>query len=126
MLIPVAEYLPDQPAFMGGAGEALNVLPAVRSYRPFPSFSAYSTTPLSARAQGAFYTRASDGTAKQFAGDATRLYQLSGAAWADASRLSGGAYACAADDVWDFVQFGGLAIAVNGTDAPQKFVLDSA
>ena len=126
MMIPIAEYLPDLPAFQGGAGEALNVFASSRSYRPFPALAAYSTVPLMARAQGAVYTRASDGTARQFAGDATKLYLLSATAWSDASRLAGGAYATAADDFWDFAQFGSLVIAVNGTDAPQKFNVDSA
>ena len=91
MLMAIAEFLPDLPAFNGGAGEALNVFASSRSYRPFPALSAFSTTPLSARAQGAFYTRASDGTARQFAGDATRLYLLSATAWGNVSRLAGGA-----------------------------------
>jgi hypothetical protein len=123
MLMPIAEYLPDLPAYQGGAGEALNVFASSRSYRPFPALAAYSTTPLSGRAQGAFYTRASDGTARQFAGDATKLYLLTSTAWGN---VSGGAYACAADDFWDFAQFGPLAIAVDGADTPQKLNVDSA
>jgi len=126
MLMPVAEFLPDLPAFNGGAGEALNVFASSRSYRPFPALSAFSTTPLSARAQGAFYTRASDGTARQFAGDATKLYLLSSTAWGNVSRLAGGGYAATSDDFWDFAQFGANCIAVNGTDDPQKFNVDGA
>ena len=44
-MIPVAEFLPDLPAYQGGAGEALNVIASSRSYRPFPALVAYSTTP---------------------------------------------------------------------------------
>lgn len=126
--IPIAEWQPDQPDLYGGAGEMKNVLPALQSARPLPAFSAYSTTPLTARAQGAFYcqdeTTAHNGV--QVAGDATKLYLLTGTAWADASRLAGGAYSTGADDRWDFDQFGSIVIAVNGTDAPQKLDVSSS
>lgn len=123
--VPVRDWTPDLSDFQGGAGEALNVIPGSRSYRPLKAFSAYSTTPLTARAQGAAYFRDTNGNAKMYAGDATKLYLLSTAAWVDASRTSGGAYATSADDAWDFAQFGTLAIACNGTDTPQKITIDS-
>ena len=156
---------------------------------------------LTARAQGAAWFRGNDGTTKMFAGDATRLYLLSGAAWNDVTRLgstkaitainkanpggvavtahgliagdsifisgvvgmtqvnnlrfsvvsvldannftinvnttgystyvSGGTiqkvlvYAPGGDGTWRFAQFGALAIAVNGVDAPQSFDLSA-
>lgn len=126
MIIPPAEWLPDQPALNGGAGEALNVIPGPRSYRPFPAFSSYTTTPLTARCQGAAYARRTDLSACNVAGDATKLYLLSTLAWGNATRLVGGAYACGLEDAWDFAQFGPLFIAVDGTDAPQKFTIDSS
>lgn len=131
MLIPVAQYTPDQPAFQAGSSNIINVIPNVGpngapSYRPFPAYGAATTTPLTARCQGAFYVRDSGGAARQFAGDATKLYQLVTTTWTDASRLAGGAYATAADDQWDYVQFGSLLVAVNGTDVPQKFTIDSS
>ena len=58
-----------------------------------------------------------------FAGDASKLYLLSGSTWNDVSRTSGGPYAPGGDNLWRFTQFGTLAIAVNGVDAPQKFDL---
>lgn len=121
-LIPPAEYLPDQPIFNGGAGEALNVTPDSRSYRPLQSLAAYSTTPLTARAQGAAYFR-DESTAHlpvQVAGDATKLYLLVATVWTDASRLAGGAYTTGGDFEWVFAQFTNIAIAVNGADDPQK------
>lgn len=127
MLIPVAEYLPDQPIYQGGAGEALNVVPDARSYRPLPALAAFSTTPLSARCQGAAYFR-DESTAHlpvQVAGDETKLYLLVGTIWTDASRLVGGVYVTAADDKWFFSQFTTIVVAVNGTDAPQKLDVSS-
>ena len=121
----IGEWTPDISDFEGGGGEALNVIPGSRSYRPLKAFSAYSTSPLTARCQGAAYFRDTNGNAKMYAGDATKLYLLSSAAWVDASRTSGGAYAVSADDQVDFAQYGTLAISCNGTDTPQKITIDS-
>ena len=123
---PVSDWTPDLSDFEGGSGEALNVIPGSRSYKPLKAFAAVSTTPLGARCQGAAYFRKTSGDALPLAGDATRLYQLSVATWTDASRTSGGAYSTSADDQWDFAQFGTLAIACNGADTPQKFTIDSS
>jgi hypothetical protein len=120
--IPFAEWRPDMPDLGQWAREALNVVPSEESYTPFQSLAA-ATNALSARAQGAAWFRCPDGTQKMFAGDATKLYLLSGSTWNDASRLSDGAYATGGDNSWRFEQFGPLAIAVNGVDAPQKFDL---
>jgi hypothetical protein len=74
---------------------------------------------------GAIFARKSDGSGAIFAGDATKLYRLSGATFSDVSRLAGGAYATPADGGWDFVQFGAYIYAFNGIDAPQQFNIDS-
>jgi hypothetical protein len=121
-LIPFAEWRPDMPALSPWAREATNVVSAEESYRPLNSLQSVSNA-LAARAQGAAWFRGTGGAARMFAGDASKLYLLAGATWGDASRLSGGAYATPSDGAWRFTQFGALAIAVNGIDAPQKFDL---
>ncbi|HEY6983868.1 hypothetical protein [Reyranella sp.] len=120
--IPFAEWRPDMPDLGQWAREALNVVPAEESYTPFNAL-ATATNALGARAQGAAWFRCPDGTQKMFAGDATKLYRLDGSTWNDASRTAGGAYAPGGDGTWRFEQFGPLAVAVNGVDAPQKFDL---
>lgn len=125
MQIPVGAYTPDQPALENqGALEAKNVIPAAKSYRPFPAFSAV-TSALTARAQGWFSCRDTAGNIHNFAGDATKLYKLSsdGLTWDDVSRTAGGAYATDSSGGWSFTQFNDFVIAVNGVDAPQKFEL---
>jgi hypothetical protein len=124
--LPVGAWMPDQPDYANpGSITALNVIPAAASYRPFPSLLSV-TGALTARAQGGFYAKRSDGTPVIFAGDATKLYRLSGTTWSDVSRTVGGAYTCPADGYWQFVQFGPLVIAVNGgPDAAQKFNIES-
>jgi hypothetical protein len=121
-LIPFAEWRPDMPALGQWARETTNVVSAEESYVPFNALAGVSTA-LTARAQGGAWFRGTSGAVKMFAGDATKLYLLSGTTWNDVSRTSGGAYTLGGDGSWRFVQFGSLAIAVNGIDSPQKFDL---
>jgi len=121
-LIPFAEWRPDMPALGPWAREALNVVPAEESYRPLNDLAGVSSA-LASRAQGAAWFRGTNNSTKMFSGDATKLYLLSNATWNDASRTSGGPYTLGGDGSWQFTQFGTLAIAVNGIDAPQKFDL---
>src|SRR5690242_3806029 len=86
-MIPFAEWRPDMPALGQWAREARNVVPAEESYRPLNALLGV-TSALTSRAQGAAWYRATDATTtKMFAGDATKLYLLSNAAWNDVSRL---------------------------------------
>lgn len=119
-MTPFGEYRPDLPALGGHAQVARNVIPGPAGYRPFRSVVT-KTGALPARAQGAF---ASAGTVVNFCGDAAALYRLASGTWSDVSRDGG--YATAADGLWRFAQFGALVIAVNGSDAPQKWQLGSA
>jgi hypothetical protein len=122
--IPIGPWSPDLPDLENpGSLEALNVIPAAKSYRPLPSFASVSNA-LTARAQGAIFVRKSDGTGTIFGGDATKLYQLSMGTFSDVSRISGGAYSCPAEGIWSLVQFGSLIYAFNGIDAPQQLNMD--
>jgi hypothetical protein len=124
-MIPVGPWAPDTPELENaGSSEALNVIPAARSYRPFPSFASISDA-LNSRAQGAIFVRKADASGIVFAGNATKLYQLSQTTFSDVSRTSGGAYACPADGRWSFVQFGSNILAFNGADAPQTFAIET-
>lgn len=125
-MIGVAPFTPDRPAFNGGTTEALNVIAARGSYRPFPAFQAFSTAALTARAQGGFFARNPDGTGSLFAGDATKLYLVAAGSATDVSRLAGGAYATPPDGRWVFLQFGSIIIALNGIDVPQAYTLGSS
>lgn len=118
------EWRPDAPDLSDTAREALNVIPEKEGYRPFKAL-ATTTGALTARAQGASWFRAPNGTTKNFAGDATKLYLQNASAWGDVSRSTGGAYATGADNNWRFAQFKGLAYATNGVDDLQSFDLNS-
>lgn len=121
-MIPFGEYLPDLPPLENkGATTAKNVLPGGNSYKPFPSLSEQSDA-LDAYCQGAVSGRDVDGNSYNFAGDGTKLYQLSAGSWSD---VSGSTYAVDDLENWEFEQFGSDIIAVNIADYPQKFTMGS-
>ncbi len=120
-LIPFGSWTPDQPKLGAGAIEALNVIPGARSFKPFPSYGAFSLTPLTARCQGAGAFRSDAGALGVYAGDATKLYRLVGTAWTDSSKIGG--YATDAAGRWNSVSFGALSIWTNGVDAIQKITI---
>lgn len=124
--MPAAEWLPDLPAHDNpGATEALNVLPrTVRSYGPLGGLTAYSTTALGARCQGAFSGRSLAGVVTSFAGDATKLYRLVGAAFQNVSAGGFAPYTIAADEHWRFCQMGERVIATDLANPPQSWTLD--
>ncbi|QEX23776.1 hypothetical protein FRZ61_37150 [Hypericibacter adhaerens] len=123
-MIPVGEFLPDGSAFEGaGAAEALNVIPAARSYRSLRSLVASGAPASTSRIQGGTTLRSTDLTVKSFCGDATKLHGFDGSTWSDYSRTSGGAYNTPTQGQWRFAQFGDACLAVNGSDAVQSIVM---
>lgn len=118
------QWAPDSPDYESQTDtEALNVIPAASSYRPFQALATVSNS-LNARAQGAFFARDLTGAGVIFAGDATKLYTLSSGVWTDVSK--GGGYSTASTAQWQFCQFINDVIAVNGTDPPQVFTLGTS
>jgi hypothetical protein len=124
MYIEFPEYTPDLPDFQNpGTPRVKNVIPAGNSYQPFPAAVVYSNA-LTARCQGAVSTKDSSGNTVNFAGDATKLYKMTTASYADVS-LAGG-YTTATDDNWHFTRFNNFLIATNFADNPQKWTLGSS
>lgn len=125
MKLPMAEWLPDQPSIDSpGSANILNVLPIARGYRPFKDISV-ETGALTARCQGADGFRSvNDGTVVNFAGDVSKLYSLSSAAWSDVS-VAGG-YTVSAMDYWRFAQFGDRILASQIGDPVQYWDVGSS
>jgi hypothetical protein len=124
MYAPFSEWTPDQ-AVLGqtGASVALNVVPhEARSYAPFSGLTTI-TDALSARCQGAYAVRQSSGVVRIFAGDATKLYQIIGAAWED---VSGATYTTDAQAIWAFAAFGDRVLATNYSDAIQSYLMGTS
>lgn len=121
-VIPFGEWLPDRAALgLQGSVTALNCRPSEDGFRPVPGLSSQSDA-LTARAQGAAAVRDTAGAVSYYAGDATKLYRLSGSTWADAS---GATYTTASDGNWEFAQFGSTILATNYSDAVQGATIGS-
>lgn len=124
--VPLSTFSPDQPA-LGNPGSigATNVIPRQNSFGPLQSLGAFSDA-LADTPRGCI-SFAKDGAYYVFAGTATKLYKLNMAtgAWEDVTRTSGGDYAVATGDSWQFLLFGDFLIAMNGTDAAQRYDITS-
>lgn len=118
------EYLPDLPDFQNaGTTEATNVLPLGDSYQSMPSASVYSDA-LTARNQGAYSAQDKAGVPYTFAGDVSKLYSLSSAAYSDVSK--GGGYSTGEEEWWRFAKYGNQVIATNYSDDMQLLTLGGA
>lgn len=113
-----------QPDLQGlsnsGQQDIKNVYPTGQGgYAPFQDLTAISTTGLTAKCQGAFAAQDSTGTTNSFAGDATKLYKLTGGAFGNVSKVGG--YSIPATEEWEFVQFGQRIIATEISDDVQYY-----
>ena len=121
MQLPFGEWLPDQPKFMNpGANTAKNVYFAARSYKPFPSLTAYSSNAIATLSKGAGSFRSTGNTSFNFAATKDTLYQLSSGAFTD--RGAGGkflndSYATCTITVTDYSNIATDSTIVLTTDA---------
>ena len=123
-MIPFGELQTDLPTYQNtGAIQADNVLPLKVGYKSLPGFQELSTTPLTGNAVGLF-TAFNEGGTTNYAGDATKLYQMnSSQEFIDKSKAGGYSNSTTegARDFWAFTQFGTNIIAANHANYIQKF-----
>ena len=115
-VLPFGEWLPDQPDLGNAVSVVTNAIPQVSSYRSVRELTAV-TNALTAACVGGFWAQQSDGTYFGFAGDATKLYSLSGGTYSDVSILAG----YSGVDSWEFVKWGDRVIAVSLSATTQYF-----
>ena len=128
VMLPIAEWMPDQPDLVTATDIASNVIPLTAdSYGPQYQLAAYSSNALGAVGIGLFTCQNVDDAVYVFAGTQTDLFQLtSGAlAWGNVSLASGG-YTAGSTSTWRFVQFGKLVLATDFSDAIQTFTMGSS
>jgi hypothetical protein len=138
-VLPLKEWLPDQPDLGNYVATATNVIPWAQGYKSFPSFSTVSSNALTARFQGGTFAQDTSANTYIVAGDATKLYKVEGTTFSDVTRItisgsstasgsiSATAYSTNADDWWEFIVFGSQIIGVNGhTDAPQEYTIGTS
>lgn len=122
--VPFAPWMPDLPDLHNpGATVANNVYPAFNSYRPVKALSP-ATDALDARVRGMIAARDSSGNNYNYAGDASKLYEVRASAVTDKSK--GGGYSTAATDVWEAILFGDQVIFTNYTDDVQGLTAGGA
>jgi len=119
------KLMKDMQSFRNpGVIEANNLRPIEGSYYPH-GILAELTNALSGRALGFCAARDSSNVAWHYAGDATKLYELTESTmqWADQSK--GGGYTTATGDVWEFAVWerNKKIIATNYTDAVQSMAI---
>lgn len=115
-MIPLGQWTPDQPAHNAkGLQVANNCYPGVNGYRPVKSFVAELAAGASKFLGAAAFT-SPGGVVSVIGGTSTALYRVFSGSW----QQIGSGYSIQGDGRWRFAQFGGLAIATNGTDPMQK------
>ena len=116
-IVPLAEWVPDA-ADLGNPGsiQVTNAVPGTNSYKPMPALSAL-TDALGAKCLGAIDARDKDLNVYQFAGDSTKIYQLSSTSWSNVSQA--GNYTTDSPEVWEFVRWKNQMLATNFTEVPQ-------
>ena len=124
--VPFAEWTPDLPDLANGARTITNALPAAIGYEPFPSLNVLSGA-LNSRPLGVIEALDRNGTYYQYAGTATKLYQLNtGTMNFDDVTNSGGDYVTASGETWEFAQWKNKILGVNWDDDPQQITMGGA
>ena len=109
MRVNFGEWTPDLEAInVNGLTVAKNCVPGPDGYDPLNSLSSV-TSALSGACLGAAWFSDKSGNVAVFSGDASKLYVLSSATWADKSKALG--YTSATN--WEFAQFGERIIATD-------------
>ena len=86
MILPFGEWTPDIDSLsVKGLTVAENCVPAADGYLPLNSLSDV-TDALTGACIGAAWFADKTGTVRVYAGDATKLYRLSGATWSNVSK----------------------------------------
>lgn len=115
--------MPDSPALVGAARTATNCIAEKNYYRPFPSFGSISNA-LTTRCFGGVSFADRAGTTFTFAGDATKLYSLSGVTFSNISKA--GDYSTLTDGNWKFAKYGTYIFATSYINDLQYFNLASS
>lgn len=120
---PFGEFAPDQPPDIQFVVNGKNVyVRPTGSYGPMTAF-ANAINAITARCQGAFYSIDNSANTAIWAGDAAKLYKLSGASTSFSDVSKAGGYTTATTDFWNFMQFGDRVLATNYAEAIQSYQL---
>lgn len=121
-MIPFIGYAPDiDPTTPGVITNCSAIIPTVRGYKGAPAPASQGIAALSSQCYGAAAVRKTDDTTRIFAGEASKLSELSSTTWtnrtpdATGSTLNG----LGTTDFWTFAQFDDATLATAKTEIPK-------
>src|SRR5512139_595183 len=119
MYIPITGYIPEaDPTLPGVITDCDRMVPSLRGYQVAPTPQATEVTAMASACTGSALVRKLDDTTRLFAGTGTKLYEWTGTAWTDRTRVSGGDYSIGYRA--RFAQQGNVSLAsVGKSDALQ-------
>jgi hypothetical protein len=108
--IPLIGFTPDlDPSTPGAMVDCDNIIPATQGFSAGNSLVDAGLTALDSACKGAYVGTLLDGTKRIVAGTNAKLWDISGGAWTDRSRVGG--YTGLAP--WRFTMFGSNILATN-------------
>lgn len=116
-MIPLLGFTPDADSTLAGViTDCTNTIPSDRGMEGAPSQAAAVSglAALAAECRGAAVLTSTTGISRTFAGTQTKIYELTGATWADVSRTLN--YTGSTENRVMFAQFGNAALATNDTE----------
>ena len=120
--IAFKEWLPDQPTILDSVSEANNVIPLAIGYGPFKTAVNYSGA-ASESLNNCFAAKLNSDVSI-FAGSATKLFKIDNNDLSLVDESKAGGYT--GTNRWQFLQFGSLALASNGSQKIQSFDISSS
>jgi hypothetical protein len=120
--IAFKDWLPDQPSILDTVSEANNVIPLAVGYGPFKSAVTFSGA-ASEDLNNCFAAKL-DNDVFIFAGGATKLFKVDNTDLSLVNESKAGGYT--GTNRWQFLQFGSLALASNGSEKIQSFDVNSS
>jgi hypothetical protein len=121
-IVEFGEFKPDEQALNNtGVTLAKGVVPGGNTYKSFASPAVYSTNTIDAPCQGGISVRDNTGNAYTYVGNASKLYEMSSASFADRSKVGG--YNTANDQTWEFVKWNEKLLATNYGDPIQTITI---
>lgn len=118
-MVPFLGYSPDiDPQTPGCITDVDNMIPTTRGMKGCPSPMDAGYAAFDSAVRGLAVVKVIDGSKRIFAGTSTKLYELSGGAAIDVSRV--GDYLLGAESRWSITQFGNDTIAASKETTLQR------
>jgi hypothetical protein len=120
--IAFKDWLPDQPSILDSVSEANNVIPLAVGYGPFKLAVTFSGA--ASEALNNVFAAKLDNDVFIFAGGASKLFKVDNNDLSLVDESQSGGYT--GTGRWQFLQFGNLALAANGSEKIQAYDVNSS